>query len=689
MILRIICKYRHQNEFKTMEIFNLKANYFLSTIIIPNKMRKTVLWLIALVIVASCQKDNIQDYPVRPVPFMNVKVNDNFWLPRIITNREITIPYSFRMCEETGRINNFIYAAGIKQGKFCSVFPFDDSDVYKILEGAAYSLHTYPDVKLETYCDSIIRIIAMTQEPDGYLMTWRQIDPLSPPTSWSGGKDRWSDISNGHELYNMGHLYEAAVAYYQATGKRQLLDVALKSADLVWDVFGPGKRDSVPGHEEIEIGLVKLYRVTGDLKYLEMAKLFIDRRGSKKYNPEGKNLWETGAYWQNHLPVTQQREAVGHAVRAGYLYSGMADVSALFDNREYKLALDYIWNNVVGKKIYLTGGVGASGTGEAFGRDYELPNAEAYAETCAAIAQIFWNHRMFLLTGESKYIDVLERVLYNGSISGVSLEGNSFFYPNVLESNGAKRNPWFPCSCCPSNITRFIPSVPGYIYASREDTLFINLFVGSEAVTDIKGRQIKIRQETQYPWDGNIRITVDPEKSVSFILKIRIPGWARNKPIPGDLYTYSGGTGSQIMLKVNTEIIPADNYSDYIILSRKWKKGDRIEINIDMPVKLVVANENVKADSGKMAIERGPVVYCAESIDNDANVLDLCISDNSKWSTERMPELLKGITVIKGKAYLLSVRNSSYIEKEFTAIPYYAWAHRGESEMAVWFRTCP
>lgn len=665
-------------------------------------MNRIVTWFIVIVIFASCQKDQPNDYPVQPVPFTKVIVNDNFWLPRINTNREITIPYSFGMCEATGRINNFIYAAGIKPGKFCSVFPFDDSDVYKIIEGAAYSLHTYPDVKLEKYCDSIIKIIELTQEPDGYLMTWRRIDPSSPPTSWSGGAERWSDISNGHELYNMGHLYEAAVAYYQATGKRQLLDIALKNANLVREVFGPGKRDSVPGHEEIEIGLVKLYRITGESKYLEMAKLFIDRRGSKKYDPTGKNLWETGAYWQNHLPVTEQREAIGHAVRAGYLYSAMADISALFDERVYKQALDHIWDNVISKKIYLTGGIGARGTGEAFGENYELPNAEAYAETCAAIANIFWNHRMFLLTGESKYMDILERTLYNGSISGVSLEGNSFFYDNVLESEGTQRNPWFSCSCCPSNITRFIPSVPGYIYATRKDTIFLNLFVGSKAAINIKNKELKIKQETQYPWNGHIIITVEPPKPLRFAMKIRIPGWAKNNPVPSDLYTYAGKNKSQIILKINDEIIPEENYLDYIVLDRKWEKGDQIELNIEMPVKQVMANKNVRDDSSRIALERGPLVYCAESIDHDANILDLYISDSTQWSTEIMPELLRGITVIRGKAYFplntkafsqtISLAGHSevcYKEKDFMAIPYYAWAHRGKSEMAVWFRTCP
>lgn len=661
-------------------------------------MRIHQILIMVIVLMTGCQENVQYDYPVHAIPFTQVKVNDNFWLPRINTNREVTIPYSFRMCEETGRIDNFVIAAGIKTGKFCSVFPFDDSDVYKIIEGAAYSLHIYPDNKLERYCDSIIRIIEMTQEEDGYLMTWRQIDPFSPPTSWSGGVERWSDISGGHELYNMGHLYEAAVAYFQATGKRQLLDVAIKNADLIWEVFGPGKRDSVPGHEEIEIGLVKLYRVTGESNYLDMARLFIDRRGHGKYNPDGKDLWQTGAYWQNHLPVTEQHEAVGHAVRAGYLYSAMTDISALYGADEYKQALEHIWKNVVTKKMYLTGGIGASGTGEAFGADYELPNVEAYAETCAAIANIFWNHRMFLLTGDRKYIDVLERVLYNGSISGVSLEGNSFFYPNVLESEGIERNPWFECSCCPSNITRFIPSVPGYIYATREDTIFLNLFVGSEADLSIKGKELKIKQETDYPWDGNVKISVEPERSMKFILKIRIPGWAVNMPVPGDLYTYMGNSKSQMELKINGEISSMEIHSGYLLLDRKWAKGDIVDLYIEMPVKLVCANKNVRADSAKIALERGPLVYCAESIDNNTNVLDLYVSDDSQWSVEIIPDLLRGIGVIKGKAYIPWDRNNrtrtavpgtkyeDYAEKDFMAIPYYAWAHRGKSEMAVWYK---
>jgi DUF1680 family protein len=529
----------------------------------------------------------------------------------------------------------------------------------------------------------------MTQEEDGYLMTWRQIDPTTPPTSWSGSEERWSDISNGHELYNMGHLYEAAVAYFQATGKRILLDVALKNANLIWEEFGPEKRDSVPGHEEIEIGLVKLYRVTGEKKYLDMARLFIDRRGHGKYNPDGKNLWETGAYWQNHLPVVQQNEAVGHAVRAGYLYSAMTDISALYNDTDYKHALDLLWENVVTRKMYITGGIGSSATGEALGDNYELPNSEAYAETCAAIANVFWNHRMFLLTGDCKYMDVLERILYNGAISGVSLEGNSFFYPNVLESEGSQRNAWFSCSCCPSNITRFIPSVPGYIYAIKEDTVFTNLFIGSEAELKIKGRELKLEQETDYPWDGHVEIMIEPEKPLTFVLKIRIPGWARNMPVPGDLYTYTQSTDSQIDLKINNESHSAEIKSGYIVLGKSWNSGDRISLDIGMPVRQVVANMKVQADSGRMALERGPLVYCAEGIDNNERVLNLYLPENNHWVSEKMPGLLKGITVIRGRAFYLSDSEKvykRYMETDFTAIPYYAWAHRGRSQMGVWFR---
>ncbi len=480
------------------------------------------------------------DYPIQPVPFTQVRLTDRFWQPRLLTNARVSIPYAFKKCEETGRISNFEVAGGLKPGTFSGRFPFDDSDVYKIIEGAAYSLQGNPDSKLEKYVDSVIAKIAAAQEDDGYLMTWRTIDGTKPPTNWSGTAARWSDIKSGHELYNMGHLYEAAVAYFQATGKRSLLDVALKNADLIQRTFGPGKRMDVPGHEEIEIGLFKLYRVTKEAKYLELARFFIEQRG----NESGHKLY--GEYAQDHKPILAQAEAVGHAVRAGYLYSAVADLVALTGDAGYGTALGKIWGNVVSRKIYLTGGIGARHQGEAFGADYELPNAEAYNETCAAIANVLWNHRMFLLEGDSKYIDVLEQTLYNGVLAGIGMEGESFFYPNPLESDGVykfnqgscTRKPWFDCSCCPSNATRFIPSVPGYVYGVRENELYTNLYVNGTANMKMGSGTIRVEQVTDYPWDGRVKIKVHPERERSFALLLRVPGWTGNTPLPGDLYRF-------------------------------------------------------------------------------------------------------------------------------------------------------
>jgi len=648
-------------------------------------MKKLIPGLVFFCLTA-CQSDSERDYVVSPVPFTQVNIEDNFWLPRIETNRTITIPYSFKMCENTGRMDNFAIAAGLKEGSYCTVFPFDDTDVYKIIEGASYSLQTHPDPELEKYLDSLIQLISEAQEEDGYLMTWRTIDPDKPPTDWSGGRERWSNLDDGHELYNAGHMYEAAVAHYQATGKTSFMDIAIKNANLVYEVFGPGKQEGVPGHEEVEIGLVKLYRATGDERYLNLAHLFIERRGRIERQKEG-SLWETGEYWQNHMPVVQQEEAIGHAVRAGYLYSGMADIAAMKQEENYLQALFKIWENVVSKKMYLTGGVGSSSRGEAFGDNYELPNSTAYAETCAAIANIFWNHRMFLLTGHSKYLDVLERTLYNGALSGISLEGNSFFYPNVLESAGRKRNAWFSCSCCPSNITRFIPSVPGYIYAKRQDTLFINLFIGSRTDIPLKGQNVTVIQKTNYPWDGKVSIQISTGKKIPFVVKIRIPGWAKNIPVPSDLYTYIQQDESNISLKINgTEEQPVVS-DGFLVLHREWQKEDIIELNIPMSVQTIRAHSNVKADSGRVALERGPIVYCAEGIDNNGEVLDLHLSTSTKWQAEYNDSLLHGVTVLKGQAYRFLNDDKIPIEVEFKAIPYYAWAHREEGEMAVWFKT--
>jgi hypothetical protein len=656
-------------------------------------MNKSAYFRILLIILAltslglSCQKTSRTDYPFTPVSFKSVKITDAFWAPRIETNRTVTIPYALKLCQETGRITNFEIAGGLKEGSFCSKYPFDDSDVYKIIEGASYSLSVHPDPGLEKQVDDVISKIAAAEEPDGYLYTARSIDPQHPPVDWVG-KERWSNLYMSHELYNAGHLYEAAVAYYQATGKKNLLDVALKNADLVAGVFGPGKRHGAPGHQEVEIGLVKLYRLTGRKKYLALAKFFLDERG----NAKNRKLY--GEYSQDHKPVIEQSEAVGHAVRATYMYSGMADAAALTGHPAYVRAIDRIWENVVFKKMYVTGGIGAAGGIEGFGADYELPNAQAYCETCASIGNALWNERMFLLHGEAKYIDVLERVLYNGFLSGISLGGDQFFYPNPLESFGQyHRSAWFNCACCPSNITRFVPSIPGYVYAKGDDSLYVNLFVASEAHLELRGHKMDVRQETQYPWDGKVKITVNPEKTAKFAVNVRIPGWTIGQPVPGDLYRYLGKIREAVVIRVNGAEIPLDISQGYARIQRTWKPGDMIEANFPMAVHRILANPAVKDDIGKVALERGPIVYCAEWPDNGGHVSNLVLEDSVPLSPERRDDLLNGVTVIKGEDLALyeDKKGGPALAKnqEFMAIPYYAWAHRGEGEMTVWLAREP
>ena len=628
----------------------------------------------------SCQGPEKSQYLIQPVPFTQVQINDDFWSPRIETNRQVTIPYAFEQCEETGRIDNFRIAAGMKSGGFQSVYPFDDSDVYKIIQGASYSLQVHPDPEMEKYLDDLIAIIGKAQEKDGYIYTARTINP-DPPVRWCEG-DRWSNLYLGHELYNAGHLYEAAVAHYRATGKRALLDIALKNADLIADVFGPDKKRGAPGHQEIEIGLVKLYRVTGDQKYLDLAKFFLDERG----RPDRKKLY--GKYSQDHKPVVEQEQAVGHAVRAVYMYSGMADVASLTGDSEYIQAIDRIWEDVVSQKLYITGGIGATGAGEAFGEPYHLPNASAYAETCASIGNVFWNFRMFLLHGDAQYIDVLERVLYNGLISGVSLDGDLFFYQNPLASFGEdERSTWFTCACCPSNISRFMPSVPGYVLASDKNNIYVNLFTSCEAQVKLKDQTVQIQQKTRYPWEGDVRVTVLPEKEQKFSVRIRIPGWARNKPVPSDLYRFHKKSDESVSLKLNGEEIPLNLDKGYAVIERKWKENDQIEVLFPMPVRRVLSHENVETDSGKVSFQRGPVVFCAEWTDNQGLVSNIVLPDDVELESEYRPDLLKGVAVVKAQAEALFEAPEGEVSSQnrsFTAIPYYSWAHRGKGEMAVW-----
>ena len=638
-------------------------------------------WITALLL-AGCkqvEKDNVShDYPIQQVAFTQVKVTDNFWAPRILLNHKVTIPIALQKSEETGRIQNFAIAGGLAEGSFCSIYPFDDSDIYKILEGASYSIQTFPDPEMEEYIDSLIYLIGLAQEDDGYLYTNRTIDPENVHDWTKDG--RWLQTHElSHELYNMGHLYEAAVAHFIATGKRTLLDIAIKSADLIDKEFGPGKIELVPGHQVIEMGLAKLYRVTGEERYIKLAKFFLDKRG-----PDGPE------YSQVHKKVVDQDEAVGHAVRANYMYAGMADIAALTGDEAYINAIDKIWENVVTKKLYITGGVGASGAGEAYGENYNLPNMSAYCETCAAIANVYWNHRLFMLHGDSKYIDVLERTLYNGVISGVSLTGDHFFYPNPLESQGQHgRQEWFGCACCPSNITRFLPSVPNYVYAQDENNLYVNLFVQNSANIQLSSGIVNVSQTTNYPWEGKIDISVDPENEMKFDLRIRIPGWAKNMPVPSDLYTFINDVSEDIQIKVNNKVLRYKVEKGYAVIKRKWKKGDKVSMMLPMPVRKILANDRVKDDLGKLALQRGPVVFCIEDKDNqNGNVLNMLIEKNSAFESPFRKDLLNGVQIIEGKVFGLirSEDDDQIIKKEqnFTAIPYFSWANRGASDMMVW-----
>lgn len=625
-----------------------------------------------------CGRKTVRDYPITPVPFTQVAVDDGFWSPRLETNRKITIPYAFGMCEKTGRIDNFAVAGGLKEGTFVGYY-FNDSDVYKVIEGAAYALHLFPDPALETYVDAVIAKIASAQESDGYLYTSRTI--LNPDNMPPGGKERWSSIQWGHELYCAGHLYEAAVAYHSATGKRTLLDVALKNADLVDRVFGPGRLRFPSGHQEIEIGLAKLFRETGEKRYLALAQFFLDQRGDST----GHTLY--GEYAQDHRPVIFQTKAVGHAVRAAYMYTGMADIAALTGNPGYVRAIQRIWEDVTGNKLYITGGIGASGGNEGFSGEYELPNASAYCETCASIANALWNHRLFLMTGDSRYMDIVERVLYNGFLSGISMKGDRFFYPNrLLSFKGAERSPWFDCACCPSNIVRFLPSIPGYMYGQRGREVFVNLYIGGAATLDIAGQSVRLVQEHRYPWEGEVLLRVEPSAPLRMTFCLRIPGWVQGRPVPSALYRYLNADPASFTLAINGETIPLRLKNGYAVVDRIWQKGDTILLTLPMENRRTVASDSVEADQGKVALERGPIVFAAEGIDqSDAAVYRMMLPDGAALQSAFEPELLGGVRTLTAEARIL--REGSAAEGDpvtLKMIPYYAWAHRGLTPMTVW-----
>jgi len=644
-------------------------------------MRKLfITGLIGLSLCLQAQVKKSGGYPITPVPFTSVKVTDAFWGQRLKASREVTIPLAFSKCEETGRYQNFVKAAHPSESYKVEGFSFDDTDVYKTIEGASYSMQIYPDKKLDRYIDSVLTIVKAAQEPDGYLYTARTMNPKHPH-EWSGTK-RWEkeeDLS--HELYDLGHMLEGAIAHYQATGKRNFLDIAIKYADCAARAIGdkPGQITVVSGHQIAEMALCKLYVLTGEKRYLDLAKFLLDKRGYTERKEE---------YSQSHIPVVQQDEAVGHAVRATYMYTGMADVAALTGDTAYIHAVDRIWSNIVNKKLYITGGIGATGNGEAFGKNYELPNMSAYCETCAAIGNVYMNYRLFLLHGDAKYFDVLERTLYNGLISGVSLDGGGFFYPNPLESIGQhQRQPWFGCACCPSNICRFIPSVPGYIYAVHNSDVYINLFMSNHSDLKVNGKTVELNQSTNYPWTGDVNLEVSPKSKQDFTLKIRVPGWVQNEVVPGNLYSYTDKKTLGYTVKVNGKVVTSTIEKGYFSINRTWKKGDKVEVHFDMEARTVKANPAVEADRGKIAVERGPVVYCAEWPDNDFNIFSIILNKKPVFKVETKKDLLYGINTIQTDAQSLSYDAQGKLvtkEVKLNMIPYYAWAHRGSGDMAVW-----
>ena len=652
--------------------------------------RKLNLLLCAAAMSATALAGNVQ--PIQEVAFNKVHLDDVFWAPRIEVNRTVSIPSAFRECEKSGRFDNFALAAANLGRMETTVkehqgdFSFDDTDPYKVIEGASYALAVKYDAKLDHYLDSVINLIALAQEPDGYLTTC----VTNKCTRLSGwwGTHKWEKI-NSHELYNSGHLIESAVAHYRATGKRTFLNVAIKNADLVCQTFGPneGQIHRPGGHPIIEMALCKLYKVTGYKRYLEGAKYFVEETGrcTDGHAPS--------MYSQDHKPILQQDEIVGHAVRAGYLYSGVADVAALTGDKTYQQALQRIWKNMSSKKLFITGGIGSRAQGEGFGPNYELNSHTAYCETCAAIANVYWNYRMFLATGESKYMDVVERALYNNVLSGVSLSGDRFFYDNPLESGGEhERQRWFGCACCPGNVTRFIASVPGYMYATKGKDIYVNLYAQGTA----KIGNVELEQTTQYPWDGKVQIKV-VKGGGKFAIKLRMPSWLSDKPVQNDLYTYWSESFPYNLpyqstnVEINGKAVKMDCFNTYLTLNNNWKKGDVITIDFPMEVRRIVANDNAEDLRGKMVLERGPIVYCIEAGDQSCkSVFDMFLPTDShhEYKVNYQPELLGGIAVIEAKAKMVRY-DGNVADVDMKAIPYAVWNNRGPQQMEVWIASTP
>lgn len=618
-----------------------------------------------------------------PVSFSEVTITDNFWKPKLEKIATSTVPVMIYQTEvATGRIRNYEKVARNQNEKHEGIY-YDDSDVYKALEAIAYSLKNHSDKTLELKADEWIDKIAAAQEEDGYINTFYSL---------SGLENRWTDMEK-HEDYCAGHLMEAGVAYYQTTGKRKLLDVAIKMADHIDETFRKPNRPWVAGHEEIELALVKLYKVTDDKKYLELSDWFLDQRG----HGHGKGgIWDNPnwgpKYAQDDVPVKEQKEITGHAVRAMYLYAGAADVAAAKNDAGYLNAMKTVWEDVVYRNMYITGGIGSSGSNEGFSVDFDLPNENAYSETCASVGMVFWNQRMNVLEGDSKYIDVLERSLYNAALDGLSLEGSRFFYGNPLASSGQhSRREWFGTACCPSNISRLVASVGDYIYAKSEHAIWVNLFIGSNTKFQMGNVEVPVEMTTNYPLDGVINLTMNPDQKTRFALKMRLPGWAKDEPVPGGLYLFEGKSKETFTLLLNGKPAPYTEENGYLKIEREWEKGDKIQYSLPMEVRKLVSREEVSANSDRIAIQRGPLVYCVEGADNNGKVWNILIPENADFKVvefkvldEKVMAVQADMTVMTGSEDGTNLRSET---KKITAIPYYTWANRGQNEMQVWLPT--
>ncbi len=617
------------------------------------------------------------------INFSKVNITDDFWKPKIDKVATVTIPVCIDQTEvKTPRIRNFEKVARNKGEKHEGIF-YDDSDVFKALEAIAYSLKTHPNASLEAKADEWIDKIAAAQQPDGYLNTYYTL---------SGLQNRYTDMSM-HEDYNAGHMIEAGVAYFNATGKRKLLDVCIKWANHFDALFGPGKQHWVTGHQELELALVKLYKITNNEKYLKLSDWLLSERGHQLARGYTWTDWKDTAYAQDVVPVKDQKEITGHAVRAMYMYTGAADVAEQTGDEGYMKAMRNVWEDVVYRNMYITGGIGSAGSNEGFSQDYDLPNEQAYCETCASVGMVFWNQRMNALTGNSEYIDVLERSLYNAALDGLSLSGDRFFYGNPLASRGQhQRREWFGTACCPSNIARLVASLGGYIYAKTDQSIYVNLFVASNTNIALKNGNVNLKMDTNYPWDGNIKLTVDPLKKSTFKIYIRVPGWYREQVVPGNLYTFKSRSGDkELIVTINRKQVSAVISKGYIIVETEWKKGDIIDINFPMQVFRIESREELKHNTGRVAIQRGPIVYCLEGADNNDKAWNIIIPETTEFETIDYKVLNENVKALTAEVPVVMIDEDSEsiktIKKKIIAIPYYTWANRGKNEMQVWLPT--